>query len=182
MIDWHKDNPDAKEKEIEAKLYDFAGESARKSFLSAKVAAPPRRGGESLALILPAPLAKHAATFEEAGRIYGVSPLLLAAISMNETGNGTSPAFRNKNNAMGISDESGPIYIESVETSIKRMARLLGSTTAGPYRNARTLAEVAAEYAPVGAKNDPRRLNAGWLNAVSSNLRDLGGDPSAPIK
>jgi hypothetical protein len=135
-----------------------------------------------LSASLPEPLAPYASAFEAAGAKYGVDPKVLAAISMHETANGTSPAFRNKNNAMGISDASGPVAMDSVEASIDRMARLLGSTQSGPYKNAATVGEVAGIYAPKGAENDPRNLNQYWTGGVSANLRKLGGDPSAPIR
>ena len=178
---WLKRSPNAKEGEIREEIQRIAGKEAAAAMTATKLAPKPLGRGSAV-LELPAPLAPYAATFTAAGAAYGVDPRLLAAISMNESANGTSNAFRNKNNAMGISDENGPTHQESVEVSIEKMARLLGSKTYGPYKNARTLAEVAAEYAPVGAKNDPRKLNGGWLEAVSRNLRALGGDPSAPIK
>lgn len=136
----------------------------------------------NLAGVLPASLAPFAADFEAAGAKYGVDPKVLAAISMHETANGTSSAFKNKNNAMGVSNASGPVAMDSVPASIERMARLLGSTESGPYKNASTVGEIAGVYAPVGAGNDPRNLNQYWTRGVSENLRKLGGDPTAPVR
>jgi hypothetical protein len=98
------------------------------------------------------------------------------AISMHETANGTSSAYRNKRNAMGVSDAKGPIAFEDPAESVARMARVLASDK-GPYRNARTLAEIGRIYAPPGAGNDPRGLNGYWTAGVSKYLRQLGGDP-----
>ena len=125
---------------------------------------------------LPQPLQPYSKTFEEAGAKYGVAPQILAAIAMHETGNGTSSAFRNKNNAMGVSDKSGPIAMASVEESIDKMASLLGegiNKGTGPYANAKTIDDIARVYAPPGAGNDPRNLNQFWTQGVSSNLQKL---------
>lgn len=131
---------------------------------------------------LPPALADYAADFEAAGAKGGVDPRFLAAIAMHETGNGTSKAFREKNNAMGISNSKGPTAQASVPASIEKMAGLLGSTTSGPYKNADTIPEIAAKYAPIGASNDPRGLNKHWVESVSKYYQELGGDPSAPVK
>lgn len=125
---------------------------------------------------LPQSLQPYAGTFEKAGAKYGVAPQILAAIAMHETGNGTSSAFRDKNNAMGISDASGPIAMVSVEESIDKMASLLGkgiNEGTGPYANAKTIDDIARVYAPPGAGNDPRNLNQFWTQGVSSNLQKL---------
>lgn len=125
---------------------------------------------------LPQPLQPYAKTFEEAGARHGVPPALLAAISMQETGGGTSSAFRNKNNAMGISDRSGPIAMPSVEASIEKMANLLGkgiNEGTGPYAGVKSIEDIGRIYAPAGAVNDPRNLNPGWSQGVTSQLQKL---------
>jgi hypothetical protein len=128
------------------------------------------------------PQAQHLAkAFIDSGRRHNVDPVTLAAISKHETGNFTSSAFRNKNNAMGISNDRGPTQQPSHEASIERMARLLGSTTGGPYKNASTIGEVANIYAPIGARNDPGGLNNHWARGVSRFADDLASKvrPSA---
>jgi hypothetical protein len=89
---------------------------------------------------------------------------------MHETANGTSKAFRDKNNAMGISDASGPREMASVEESINRMARVLAG---GTYANANTLDEIGNIYAPIGAGNDPTSLNSYWPGGVASHYARL---------
>jgi hypothetical protein len=148
------------------------GESP-KALASAAASAEPVGLSKALAPLAPA--------FAEAGRVYGVDPRLLAAISIHETGNGTSHAFRTKKNAMGVSDSSGPVSFTKPEVSIMKMAKLLGSGR-GPYAKAATLAEVAGIYAPIGAGNDARGLNKDWLNGVKHNWEALGGDPSKPFR
>lgn len=130
---------------------------------------------------LPEPLAPYASTFEEAGRKYGIDPKLLAAIAIHETGGGTSPAFRNKNNAMGISNDSGVVAQESVEASIEKMARSL-TRPGGYYDGKNTIAEIGAVYAPKGARNDPRDLNKYWPTKVAEYYAALGGDPSGSVR
>jgi hypothetical protein len=138
---------------------------------------PTSQVGESInESALPVPLRKYASSFEEQGSKYGVDPALLAAISMHETANGKSSAFRNKNNAMGVSNASGPIQMASVEASIEKMASLLGKGIhqgKGPYANAKSIEDIAKRYAPIGAGNDPRGLNKYWTNGVSSNYEKL---------
>ena len=134
---------------------------------------------------LPDPLKPFAKDFETAGAKYGVPPVILAAISMHETGNGTSSAFRNKNNAMGISNASGPVEVGSVAESIDKMARLLGkgiNEGTGPYANAKSIADIANVYAPLGAGNDPRNLNQFWTQGVTSNIQKLSENQAEQVK
>jgi|GEM_PF-3042263 len=124
----------------------------------------------ALADKLPEGLAPYASTFIEAAKANNLDPYVLAAISMHETANGTSKAFRDKNNAMGISDVSGPREMASVEESINRMARVLAG---GTYANANTLDEIGNIYAPIGAGNDPTSLNSYWPGGVASHYARL---------
>jgi hypothetical protein len=122
---------------------------------------------------LPTQAKQLAQAFVDSGRKHNVDPLALAAIAKHETGNFTSSAFRNKNNAMGISNSRGPTTQPSHEASIDKMAKLLGSTTSGPYKNARTIGETANIYAPIGADNDPRGLNNFWAKGVANFADDF---------
>jgi hypothetical protein len=134
---------------------------------------------------LPDPLKPYAKDFEVAGAKYGVAPNILAAISMHETGNGTSSAFRNKNNAMGISNASGPVEVGSVAESIDKMARLLGkgiNEGTGPYANAKSIADIGNIYAPPGAGNDPRNLNQFWTQGVTSNIQKLSENQAEQVQ
>lgn len=122
--------------------------------------------------------AKHLAkSFIEAGEKYDIDPAFLAAISAHETGNWTSNAFKNKNNAMGISNKNGVVSQASVEESIRKMAASLAGApgTAGHYKNANTIEEVAEIYAPQGASNDPKGLNKYWAKNVSKLYQNLKG-------
>lgn len=129
---------------------------------------------------LPGPLQKYADVFQAAGEKYGVDPRFLAAISMHETGNGTSSAFRNKNNAMGISGKGGPKHISSVERSIELMAQTLAKKD-GYYKGKNTIGAIGKTYAPSGAANDPTGLNAYWAGGVAKNYKMFGGDPLGQV-
>lgn len=131
----------------------------------------------ALARTLP-PQARHLARdFVEAGRRHNIDPLTLVAISRHETANWTSSAFRNKNNAMGISDSRGPRRMASAGQSIDIMARNLANPR-GYYRNANNLRSLWGVYAPGPAtgqprpRNDPRGQNASWGPGILRNLRD----------
>ncbi|MBK8093053.1 MAG: glucosaminidase domain-containing protein [Verrucomicrobiaceae bacterium] len=123
-----------------------------------------------LADALPDGLAPYASDFLEAAQKYNLDPYALAAIAAHETGNGTSKAFRNKNNAMGVSNSSGPRSFENVRDSIFAQAK----TLSGPiYKGADTFDAVGRIYAPVGAENDPTSLNGYWPGGVSSHYAKL---------
>lgn len=116
--------------------------------------------------------------FEQYGSQYGIDPALLAAISMHETGMGTSSAFNVKNNAMGVSPNGGgPRAFNSKEESVAYMAQRLASSPAySKWRQSGNLADLASAYAPIGADNDPGSLNKDWLGGVSKLYRKLKGN------
>ncbi len=133
---------------------------------------------DRLAAALPARARHLAPDFIAAARENGLDPLTLVAISQHETGNWTSSAYRNKNNAMGISDSRGPRRMSSVRASIDIMARTLANPT-GYYRNAQNLRQLWGVYAPGPAtgqgrqRNDPNNLNRFWGPNIVANIRDL---------
>jgi hypothetical protein len=115
------------------------------------------------------PQAKNLAqSFVDAGKKYNVDPAVLAGISQHETGNWTSSAFKNKNNAMGISNAHGPVHMQSAAQSIDMMAKKLSDPN-GPYANANSIAQVGKIYAPANANNDPNHLNGSWVSSVARN-------------
>jgi len=138
----------------------------------------PLKAGETAILTIPVdkvpePLKPHISSFEKYGKQYGVDPNLLLSISLFETGNGTSSAFRNKNNAMGISDSSGPTVQSSVEASVEKMARLIGQSPT--YKNAKTIEDLANIYSPPGASNDPNQTNSQWPSSVRAKYKQITG-------
>ncbi len=129
---------------------------------------------------LPASMKHLAPVFQDAGQKYGIDPKFLAAISMLETGKGTSSAFRNKNNAMGVSDRRGPISFSNPAESIYRMAKTLANPK-GPYARANTIQGIGRIYAPPGAGNDPNGTNGYWATGVGKYYSQLGGNPSQAV-
>jgi hypothetical protein len=125
---------------------------------------------------LPAGLQPYAQDFQAAGDKYGIDPNFLAAISWNETGGGTSKAFLQGNNAMGISNASGPVYgFASVSDSIDQQARTLANPT-GPYAGAQTIGQIGNIYSPIGAENDFYGTNSSWVPTVGSFYDKLTGN------
>jgi len=119
---------------------------------------------------LPANLKPYAADFIAAAKKNDLDPYALAAISIHETDHGTSSAFTKKNNAMGSSNDSGPLTFASVPESIERQAK----TLAGPiYKGADTIGDLSKIYAPVGASNDPNGQNGDWPRGVSHFYQKL---------
>jgi hypothetical protein len=110
--------------------------------------------------------------FVEAGEKYQISPAFLAAVSMHETGNGTSNASRYKNNVAGMMGKNGLKSYDSVEESIFEMARNLRNNYLDEGKT--TIAQIGAKYAPVGAANDPTGLNNHWVKGVQSYLDKMG--------
>lgn len=130
---------------------------------------------EAIRAQLPANAKHLAESFVSAGQTYGVDPLFLMSISKLETGSWTSNAFNNKNNAMGISDASGPTFQASHHSSVMTMAASLSgaSGTSGYYNNATTVGQVGAIYAPSGAVNDFNGTNSQWGIHVGNNFDNL---------
>jgi len=127
------------------------------------------RDVEALRAQLP-PQAKHLADdFVAAGKNHNIDPAFLMAISAHETGQWTSNAFLNRNNAMGVSNSGGVVNQTSHSDSIHRMAGSLAGAPgfAGYYNNAQTIGDVGRIYAPVGAGNDPNNQNQYWASGVS---------------
>jgi hypothetical protein len=165
--------PDKKSRIVDPDKYIYGEPGGVQELPTTSQIAPSKQINQSA---LSSPLRKYAQSFEEYGNKYRVDPALLAAIAEHETGGGKSSAFRNKNNAMGVSNASGPIKMASVEASIEKMASLLGrgmNEGKGPYANAKSIEDIGRKYAPIGAGNDPGNLNKFWTRGVSSKYEKL---------
>jgi hypothetical protein len=118
--------------------------------------------------------------FIDAGRQYGIDPRFLASISKFETTNGTSKAFTDgRNNAMGTSDDKGPIGFSSVRESIFTQANSL-FRQGGNYANATTIQQIGNIYSPaINPKtgkpyaNDPNGTNWSWAGNVNANYQKM---------
>lgn len=121
---------------------------------------------ELLAGHIPDAAMRLLASFHRHASTHNLSVLFLLAISKHETAIWTSNAFRNRNNAMGISNPASVRTMPSHDESIRIAAFSLGRPN-GFYRNCRTLADVGAIYAPPGAANDPKNQNGYWPGLVA---------------
>lgn len=92
-----------------------------------------------------------------------MDPALLKAIIMHETGNMTSAAAKKKYNFGGIMGAGGLKSFSTAEEGIEAVAKLLASKR---YKG-KSIAQIGAIYAPVGASNDPNNLNSNWVSGVS---------------
>jgi len=118
------------------------------------------------------PIQNLKSSFEKAGAKYNVDPAFLMAIAIMETGHGKSSAFRNKRNAMGVTDGELVRTFPKVEDSINHMAKTLANPN-GPYKGLTTVDEIATKYSPVGADNDVNETNAQWPKIVKKLMKQL---------
>lgn len=113
----------------------------------------------------------NAGTIDSYAKKYGVDPALVKAIIQHETGNMTSSAAKNKNNFGGIMGSGGLKSFQTAEEGIEAVAKLLSSDR---YRG-KSIAQIGAIYAPVGASNDPTGLNNHWVSGVTKFYNQYRG-------
>ena len=117
--------------------------------------------------------------FAAAATKHGLDPLLLMAISMHETGRGTSDMMQSKNNPGGLFDSKTDQYMSfaSPEAGIEAMAKNLK----GNYidQGLTTIAQIQQKYAPVGAANDPKGQNKEWVAGVTGFYNQLKAGTAA---
>lgn len=122
------------------------------------------------------PLAGNARDFIEVGNKYGVDPRFLVAVSGIETSFGkTGAGVRNPFGWNSARKYGGP----------REVLELIGqglSKQGGYYSGKDTIDAIGATWAPPGAGNDSRGTNSGWPAAVRQFYKELGGDPSKPVK
>jgi murein DD-endopeptidase MepM/ murein hydrolase activator NlpD len=94
----------------------------------------------------------------------GLDPAFLASVAMHESGNGSSSAVRNKNNAFGIMGSNGLRSFSSLEQNIKYTADMFKRLYTS--KGLDSIVEIQKKYAPDGAKNDPNGLNSHWQKGV----------------
>lgn len=87
----------------------------------------------------------------------------MKAIIHHETGNLTSKAAQTKNNFGGIMGKSGLNSYSSVDAGLEAVAKLLATSR---YKG-KSIPQIGAIYAPIGASNDPTGLNNNWVSGVS---------------
>lgn len=120
-------------------------------------------------------LAPYKQAFIDAGEKYGMTPEQVKigiSIAMHETGFGSSSAFRNKRNSMGISPNGGgPRSFETIEEGIDYGMRNLKRNYFD--KGLVTIEQISSVYAPVGAENDPGNLNRHWATGVRKSYNSL---------
>lgn len=104
----------------------------------------------------------NSSLIDQYAKKYDVNPALVKAIIHAETGNMTSKAAKNKNNFGGIMKGKNLRIYDTPEEGIEAVAKLLG----GKYKG-KSIADIAKNYAPIGAANDPNNLNANWVKNVT---------------
>ncbi len=108
---------------------------------------------------------------------YSVDPVLMAAIILQETGNGKSNALNQHNNPGGIMDPSSNwstlLRFDSIESGLESMGRTMNTLV--NKKGKTSIEELGAAYAPMGADNDPMGLNAFWVVNVTKKVETLGG-------
>jgi len=105
-----------------------------------------------------------------ASQFYNVNPLLMVAISIHETANGTSEMILNKNNVGGFYYK-GFLNFRTIDESIFYMARLL--KTEYIDNGLTNIDLIGSKYCPIGASNDPTGLNKHWVPRVTEIYLDL---------
>jgi hypothetical protein len=113
--------------------------------------------------------------FVAAANKYGLAPGLLMAISMHETGRGTSEAVKNYNNPGGLMDPKTDWQtlqkFPTIEAGIDAMAKNLKENYID--KGLTTIAQIQEKYAPIGSKNDPKGLNKDWTAGVTAFRNQL---------
>jgi beta-N-acetylglucosaminidase len=114
-------------------------------------------------------------SFTKYANKYGVDPTLLAAISMWETGNGTSSMAKNKNNIGGMYDSKNKTFYsyDSLDAGIEAMAKNLAKNYIN--QGLTSIPQIGKKYAPSGAANDPNGLNNHWVKGVTDMYNKLKG-------
>ena len=175
-IQGHHDNIQAKHIDLPESNY---GEGVTNSVgASARIGLSFEMKPEDLAGELEGVLKGHEQTYFVAGVKYGIDPSLLAAISILETGNGSSHAAKQFNNVGGMMASNSPgvrgfLKFSSLDEGIEAMARNLREKYLNEGLD--TVKKIGAKYAPVGRKvtNDPQGGNAKWPVEVSAIYKRL---------
>jgi hypothetical protein len=116
-------------------------------------------------------LANKGEVFYITGKMYKVNPLLMVAIAIHETANGTSKMINTQNNVGGFYYNGKFLNFRSIDESIFYMARLLKNEYI--QKGLVNIELIGSKYCPVGASNDPAGLNENWVPRVTEIYLDL---------
>lgn len=115
----------------------------------------------------------QASTFLYNGKKYKVEPMLVIAIAMHETGNGTSQMVVQQNNPGGLMGDGDGFSFSTLEKGIEAMIKNLAVNYIEMGLTTPEL--IQPKYAPIGAGNDGTGLNKAWLDGVNAFIKELGG-------
>ena len=113
-------------------------------------------------------------TIIQSAQANNICPIFLTAVLMHESGNGTSKFSKQKNNVSGIFLNGKYHTFDSVDECIRFTAKLLGGKLYAGGKH-KTIKAVQQIYCPVGAANDPKKLNGHWLTGVMGYMEKLWG-------
>lgn len=131
---------------------------------STKVTGSSSVTASDLNAILKGELKGMGAVFIREATKAGLDPAFLASVAMHESGNGSSNAVKNKNNAFGIMGSNGLRSFSSLEKNISYTADMFKRLYTSQGLD--SIVEIQKKYAPDGAKNDPNGLNSHWQKGV----------------
>ena len=131
-------------------------------------------------------LAGKGSVFIEAGNKYGIDPAFLAAVSMHETGNGTSNAIQTRNNVGGMmqrNTQTGAYNVLRTFNTVDEGIDAMASNLKRLYidEGLVSIESIQKKYAPVGAANDPKGQNNNWISGVTKYLNSLGVGITTPV-
>ena len=131
-------------------------------------------GSKKLDAVLGGVLKGKGDEFIKVARKYDICPVFFAAVSIHETGNGSSEHARFKRNVFGLyNSRSKQFYsFSTVEESIEFAgSRLAGSIYRG--RGLTTISSIQRVYCPIKATNDPKGVNRHWTPGVIKWMSEI---------
>lgn len=122
-------------------------------------------------------LSGHSDDIIELSEEKGIDPILFGAISLHETGYGTSNGVVNKNNPGGLMDPATDWQtlqrFPTLRVGLEAMAVTLYNRII--VDGLLTIDQLGEVYAPIGAENDPNNLNRHWIPTMQELTANLGG-------
>ncbi len=100
---------------------------------------------------------------------HGINPVFLASIAIHEGDHGKSRISKAHNNPFGIfvgKECKTPKNFEDAESAIEYTAERLANSSLYVKGGKCTVGAIQKVYCPVGAANDPKKLNGDWLPGV----------------
>jgi len=140
--------------------------------------ADPQKVGQCLdeymkSVVPSSPLIGYGVTFAQAGNSQDINPALMVAIGQQESALGTAGIVNSHPyNYYGLTKAGGGwAEFSSWEEAINHQATYL--KTQYFDQGLRTIPEIGAKYAPVGAGNDPNGLNNNWVTGVQNHFDNI---------